>query len=279
MKINIALVQFRVELFKNQQKLFNRIEFFLRRASVNNCKIICFPEDFCFGPFDYYKNSEIDSNLKLTPRIINWLCTQAIKYNIAIIAGTFIKNNDGKLFNTSTIISCNGTIIAEYYKRKRVPYGFESKYIKSGKTDNPIVTLYGIRIGVTICRELFYPDIFKTLRKNGVDVIFVPSFWSKRSNDYDSHRLINSYRVLSEMRVVDTLCPARSIENECLVCFVNACGNLKQGKQYDVLLGRTQVSQPFYGTTQKINQNKEGLILFEYDSSLIEDARKAYQLI
>lgn len=79
------------------------------------------------------------------------------------------------------------------------------------------------------------------------------------------------------MRVVDALCQARSFENEICLCFVNACGYLKN-TGFDVLLGRTQVCYPFFGTIKKLNQNKEEIIIFKYQKSIIDDARKAYQL-
>ncbi len=80
------------------------------------------------------------------------------------------------------------------------------------------------------------------------------------------------------MKVVDSLCQSRSFENEIAICFVNCCGKLSNKKDYDVLLARTQVCYPFYGCIKKLYKNKEDLLIFEYNKTIIEDSRNAYQL-
>jgi hypothetical protein len=47
---------------------------------------------------------------------------------------------------------------------------------------------------------------------------------------------------------------------------------------FDVLAGRTQVCLPFYGCLKNLKQNKEGVIVFDFNKTIIEDARRAYQL-
>jgi len=159
-----------------------------------------------------------------------------------------------------------------------VPYGFEKENITPGNNEIKPFIINNIKCGVLICRELFYTQFFQKLRKQGTEIIFVPAFWAKRSSGYQNDQLKNKYNFQTEMRVVDALCQARSFENEICLCFVNAFGYLKNKFGFDVLLGRTQVCYPFFGTVKKLNQNKEEAIIFEYQKSIIEDARKAYRL-
>lgn len=182
------------------------------------------------------------------------------------------------MLNSCFVFNKNGKIIYIHNKQKLVPYGFEKNNITKGNNIIKTFSINNIKCGVLICRELFYPELFQTLRKKEIEIVFIPAFWSKRSSDYLNHQLKNKYNFLSEMRVVDTLCQARSFKNEIAICFVNACGNLKNKNNFDVLLGRTQICYPFYGCVKKINQNKEALIIFRYNQSIIKDARKAYQI-
>ena len=124
----------------------------------------------------------------------------------------------------------------------------------------------------------FIQSFLKKLRKNGAQIIFITSFWSKRSSDYNNHQLKNRYNILSEIKIIDTLCQARAFENEVAIFFVNACGSLKDKNDFDVLAGRTQVCLPFYGCLKNLKQNKEGVIFFDFNKTIIEDSRRAYQL-
>lgn len=274
----IALVQFWVEDHKDFRYISNKVEKFLKKAVRAKCDIICFPEDFWFGPFDYYTVNEIENIVSVqTPRILNWFQQKAEEYNLNIIAGTFIEKINNHYFNISTIINNKGKVLNKYKKQNLVPFGFEKEYVMKGN-NNQVMDIKGTKIGVIICRDLFYPELIRKLRKNGAEIIFIPSFWPKRSSDYKRHKLIDKYNFLTEHKIVDALCQARSFENELVVLYVNTSGKLKDKNEFDVLLGRTQTCVPFYGCINKLNQNKEGIIIYEHNKNIIHDARKAYQL-
>lgn len=276
--MKIALIQFRVKIKEKLKDILKRVNGFIKITASKNCSLICFPEDFLSGPFDYYHEKEIEKILKDHQKVINFFSKKAKENKINIIAGTIIRKVKNKLFNSCFVFNNKGEIIYIHDKQKLVPYGFEKKNIAPGRNKIKPFIIEGIKCGVLICRELFYPTLFQKLREQKTEIIFVPAFWSKRSNDYFNHHLKNRFNFSTEARVVDALCQARSFENEICLCFINACGNLKDKNNFDVLLGRTQVAYPFYGTIKKLNQNKEGIILFKYQKSLLNDARKAYQL-
>ena len=277
--MKIALIQFETKIRQDFFAISNRVIDFIKKAKKESCQIICFPEDFWFGPLDYYSNKEIEKiTTKFFSQIINWFCHQAKKYSINIIPGSFIIKEKNHYFNQTFFINEKGKIILTHKKQKLVPFGFEGNKVSSGKNDFKTIEIENIKIGLLICRELFYSELFKKLRKKGAQIIFIPSFWPKRSSDYNNHQLKNKYNMISEMKLIDVLCQARAFENEVAICFVNACGNLKEKNDFDVLAGRTQVCLPFYGCLKNLKQNKEGMIIFDFDKTIIDDARKAYQL-
>jgi predicted amidohydrolase len=277
--MKIALVQFEIKIGQDFSKVSKRVINFIQEAKKKNCDLICFPEEFWFGPLDYYpkiKREEIVS--KITPGIINFFQEQAKNYSINIIPGSFIVKEDSHYFNQAFIINKKGKITLTHKKQKLILFGFEGKNVTPGKNDLKVIKIDGIKIGVLICRELFYPHLFKELREKGAEIIFILSFWSKRSSDYLRHNLKNKIKVWSEMKVIDALCQARAFENEVTICFCNASGRLKDKNEFDILAGRTQVCLPFYGCIKNLKQNKEGIIIFNFDKSIIKDARKAYRL-
>lgn len=70
--MKIALVQFEVKIYQNLTRTLKRVEYFLKKAFKEKCRIICFPEDFLFGPFDYYNKKEIKKILSNNQKIINF---------------------------------------------------------------------------------------------------------------------------------------------------------------------------------------------------------------
>ncbi|RJQ24427.1 carbon-nitrogen hydrolase family protein [Candidatus Parcubacteria bacterium] len=280
MSIKIALIQFWVEIDKEFLHTSKRADRMIALAKEKGCDVVVFPEDFWFGPLDYYKEKEIRKIVEReTPEIINWLCEKAETHKINIIAGSFVEKIGREYFNICSVITDKGEIVYKYRKQRLVPYGFEREKLIPGKYLPLSFELCGIKMGVIICRDLFYPEFIKVLRKKGAEIVFVPSFWSKRSDDYLDHNLdYSKYKIVSEMKVVDALCEARSFESEMAICFVNASGRLTKGNKFDVLLGRTQICLPFFGQIKKINKNREGLIIYEHDRNVIQDARRVYQI-
>ena len=89
--MKIALVQFETKIRQSFSVISRRVIDFIKKAKKQNSQIICFPEDFWFGPLDYYSNKEIEKiTTKFFSQIINWFCHQAKRYSINIIPGGFI---------------------------------------------------------------------------------------------------------------------------------------------------------------------------------------------
>lgn len=278
MKPKIALIQFWTEIRANPDYTKSKVEHFFKNAKQNSCDLICFPEDFWFGPLDYYSEQEIKVIIKVkTPLVIRWLREVALHYRLNVVAGSFIEEEDRRLFNIATVIDSAGEIICRYAKKNLVPYGFEGRRVVSGKNNPCCFMLKGVKAGLIICRDIMYPELIKNLRVQGVEMVFVPAFWPKRSSDFLRHDLSRVYTNLTEMKVVDVICQARSFESEIATLFVNASGKIAGRGEFDVLLGRTQVCIPFLGCIGKKALNREEILFYEYDRSLVMDARKAYQ--
>lgn len=276
--MKIGLVQFEVSVKKNFQHIANKVYSFLIKLQKEKCDLVCFPEDFWFGPLDLYSANERSKIITdLTPKAVDFLQSQALRYKLTIVAGSFIEKHENKLYNVSSIIGNNGLILSKYKKQHLVPFGFEQQ-LTPGNSDSSIFLVKNFKIGVVICRDLLYPQTVRNLREKGIDVVIIPSYWSKRCDEYLDHPITRRYPVSAETKVVDALCQARSFENEVIVCYVNAAGRIIQDYKFDILMGRSQICIPFYGCVQKLPQNREGVIVYEVESHVLKDARKAYRL-
>ena len=152
----------------------------------------------------------------------------------------------------------------------------EAKYIKPGNDVSVFKTKIG-NIGIEICRDLLYPEITRRLMLKKADIVFCPSFWSAKSSSYD-WIYNNKYFKNKTPKEVDALVSARAIESEIVFVYVNAAGKFNGDGSKDILLGRTQIALPFYGTTNILNHNKEGTIIKEIDLGIVKDAKKVYKI-
>ena len=266
-KIKICAVQFRVTSDFN--KNIARVEQFFKKASKNDCDIICFPEISLTGPLNKEKyNSKIPIESKIS------FSQLSKKYNIYSIMGSIIEKISNNFYNISYLFDNNGDIVGSYKKNHLTRE--EKKHLKSSNEVSVFKTKIG-NIGIEICRDLLYPEITRKLMLKGADIVFCPSFWSAKSSSYD-WIYNNKYFKNKIPKEVDALVSARAIESEIVFVYVNAAGKFNGDGSKDILLGRTQIALPFYGTTNILNHNKEGTIIKEIDLGIVKDAKKVYKI-
>ncbi len=267
-KIKICAVQFKVT--PNFNKNINSVEQFFKKANKNNCDIICFPEIFLTGPLkrEDYKEKVVIESKKLFSGISK-------NYGIYSVMGSIIEKIDKNLYNISYLFDDKGIIIGNYKKNHLVQKS-EAKYLKPGKNIEVFKTKIG-NIGIQICRDLLYPEITRKLMLKNAEIVFCPSYWSAESSSYD-WIYNNKYFKNKIPKEVDALVSSRAIESETVFVYVNAAGNFDAHNIQDKLLGRTQIALPFYGATDMLSHNKEGVIIKEIDLSIVKDAKKVYKI-
>ncbi len=92
-----------------------------------------------------------------------------------IIILTIIEKRDSKVYNFVKVIH-NGEVIYERAKAKLFHFGNEHEYFEEGESRHvEIIEVEGIKIGILICFELRFKELWQKLE--GADVIVVPSWW------------------------------------------------------------------------------------------------------
>ena len=265
--IKICAVQFKVS--PNLNKNIARIEPFFKKANRNKCDIICFPEAFLTGglPGEKYNPKVPIEAKKLFSKLSK-------KYQIFSLMGSITERIKNKLYNICYLFDDRGRIVGNYKKNHLTKE--EKKRLKPGNEVSVLRTKIG-NIGIQICRDLLYPEITRKLMLKGAEIIFCPSFWSAKSSSYD-WIYSNKYFKNKAPNEVDALVSARAIESEVIFVYVNAAGNFNLGKNRNILLGRTQIAFPFYGTTAKLSHNKESHLIKEADLKIVKDAKIVYKI-
>jgi len=264
----ICAVQFIVS--SNSNKNISRVEEFFKKANKSNCDIICFPEIFLTGPLNKERyNPKIPVQSK---KLFSELCK---KYGLYAIMGSIIEKISNNFYNISYLFDNKGSIVGDYKKNHLVQKS-EAKYLKAGNDVSVFKTKIG-NIGIQICRDLLYPEITRKLMLKSAEIVFCQSFWSAKSSSYE-WIYSNKYFKYKTPKEVDALVSARAIESHAVFVYANAAGAFNANGINDILLGRTQIALPFYGSTDILDHNREGILIKEVDLGIANDAKKVYKI-
>ncbi|POW03211.1 hypothetical protein PSTT_11325 [Puccinia striiformis] len=261
---------------EHELKNLEKAKQFIAHAADNRADLIIFPE--------YFMTGLIDNDLHLADKEFKWIKefqNLAIRYKIDILPGTIVEQEEeeGKLFNSSkkthvryyrsaSYVDKCGKILGKYRKKNL----WFARYLAPCPNTNQVFeVLNGIRIGMLICWDLAWPEAFRELMKQDVDVIIIPSYWtldvpSSKMNAHDPEGT-------QESNLINSLISSRSLETESCVIFVNCAGRKENG-----FLGRSTVNLPLKGNLLGFIEPDEQIQIIDIDLSVLQDVREVYKI-
>jgi len=167
----------------------------------------------------------------------------AREHDIAIHLGSTVEDGgDGNVYNTSVLIGRDGEIAASYRKihlfTSVLPQATatESDYVSPG-LDVVVAPWQGWNVGLSICFDVRFPELYRELSALGADVLMVPSaFVAVTGKDH-----------------WEVLMRARAIENQSYVLAPAQIGPYDGGEMY----GRSCIVDP-WGTVLAVVGDEEG---------------------
>lgn len=135
------------------------------------------------------------------------LSALAAKYRVFMVAGTIpALAEDGRVYSRCYLFDDKGDTLGHYDKLHLfdVDVADGTKQYRESETFCPgnhicvIDTPFG-KIGLTICYDLRFPDLFRALRLAGAEIITVPSAFTKVTGE--AH-----WQVLLQARAIETQC-------------------------------------------------------------------------
>jgi predicted amidohydrolase len=126
--------------------------------------------------------------------------------NVHVIGG-LIEKEDESFYNTLIHVNPSGKLLCSYRKIHPFSYSSEDKFYTRG--NKTVVTeINGWKVGLSICYDLRFPELFRQYAKQRVELIVVIANWP-------------------DTRIAQwkTLLSARAIENQCFVAAVNRVGD------------------------------------------------------
>lgn len=204
-----------------------------------------------------------------TSEIIDFLSNIAKDKKVNILGGSFIRKERDNYYNTCPVINSCGELIAVYDKNHLFSYydDCENKYITAGK--NPvIVDINGIKIGLSICYDIRFPEIYRAYRKSGADLLVNMAAWP-----------------LSRQIHWDTLTRARAIENQTYMVALTQTGVLPTGAKN---LGHSLIYDYSGNILSEINNiegcmtaelNMEEMYKFREKCTILNDIKQNYEVV
>ena len=222
---------------------------------------------------DFIITPEVSSHFSLNKKELLKVCTSmkndiylngikklAKKYKKWILIGSLIiKISKNKLVNRSVLIDKNGRIKTFYDKihmydvvlSKREKY-FESKTFSAGKKIKSSNMPWG-KLGLSICYDLRFPNMFRKLSKDGCNFISIPSAFTETTGKRHWHSLLK----------------ARAIENFCYIFAPAQGGTHYNGRK---TFGHSMIVSPD-GKILKELKKSEGVITVSIDPDLPKKLR------
>ncbi len=200
------------------------IERLVHEAARGGAELIVLPENLYAMPENPQRILELGFAPEDAP--LRWLQALAKTAGVWLVAGTLpIRDTaSGKLWSRSYAIDSNGVIAAEYDKIHlfdvTVPDGgmgesyHESEVFLAGKTPVVVDTPIG-RLGLSICFDLRFPELFRALVDAGATVISLPAAFTEATGRAHWECLLR----------------ARAIENQVVVLAAGQVGTHASGRR------------------------------------------------
>jgi deaminated glutathione amidase len=195
-------------------------------------------------------------------RVSRWAHGLAVELGIDLVAGSFVERREGqeKTANTSLHFNPDGRLRGIYRKLHMfdvevdgVTYA-ESAHEQAG--DEVVVSELagGVRIGLSICYDVRFPELYRTLSERGAEVIAVPS----------------AFTLATTRDHWEVLLRARAIENQCFVIAANQIGVSPPGNRSG---GRSLIADP-WGIVLATAPDTECAIVADLDFETLRDVRR-----
>ena len=140
--------------------------------------------------------------------------------SVYILVGSLPIKLEDKITNRSFLIGPNGKILYRYDKihlydvnlpngdvyRESETYSSGNKAVVGGIKENKI------KIGMTICYDLRFPNLYQDLAKNGAEIITVPSAFSNMTGPDHWHTLLKARAIETGSFII---APAQTGKHQC----------------------------------------------------------------
>lgn len=256
--MKVAAIQLNVGEFK--EKNIAKALHFVKEAIAAGSKAIFLPEVFNYrGPLNKSVLREISEKIP-GPSLLPFM-QLAKEHRVFIIAGSIYEKipKNTKCYNTSVVINDYGRISARYRKINLFDAVVFDRVIKEPQNFSPgksalIAALGPMRLGMTVCYDLRFPELFRKYGKKKCEIISVVSNFTHETGKAHWEVLLR----------------ARAIENLAYIVAPNQCGTAISGVE---AFGNSMIVDPWGGILARASSDREEIIFAQLQREALEYRR------
>jgi deaminated glutathione amidase len=192
---------------------------------------------------------------------MTWAAAIARELGIDLVAGSFSERVEGaeKLSNTSVHFGPDGSRRAVYRKLHMFDVEVDGVRYAESAHEQPgeeivVSSVAGVGLGMSVCYDLRFPELYRELAARGAEIIAVPS----------------AFTLATTRDHWEVLVRARAIEDQCFVIAANQIGEHPGGLRSG---GRSMIVDP-WGLVLATAPDAETAIVAELDLEALRDIRR-----
>ena len=261
----IALIQTRTPA--SHSAALAELEPLIRRAASEGAQLIATPEGSNILQRDRAKLLPLLTSVEDDP-VVKGVRALARELGVEILVGSaLVRREDGQAANRSVFIRADGRIAATYDKihmfdvdlpargDKPAEKARESEVYTPGETAMVLDAEVG-RLGLSICYDVRFPQLYRALSKAGAEVLTVPAAFTRPTGEAHWEVLLR----------------ARAIENGAYVLAPAQGGFHEDGRG---TWGRSVVIGPWGEVVAKLDHDEPGVLIADLDLAEVAKARAA----
>ena len=231
----------------------------IAQAAEAGAALVALPEYFCLmGRRD-------DDKLRVAEAagdgpIQRMLADAARRHGLWVIGGTLpLRGSDAAhAINSCPVFAPDGSLAARYDKIHLFAYDNGREQYDEGRTlsaGSEVVALQAspLRVGLSICYDLRFPELYRALMSPPCDLLVVPAAFTHTTGQAHWELLLR----------------ARAVENQCYVLAAAQGGRHENGRR---TWGHSMICDP-WGEVVAVQAEGEGVVIAEVDAGRIASVR------
>jgi len=235
----------------------------IAQAAAEGARLVALPEYFCFmGRADTDKLAIAEA--PGAGPIQAMLAEAAARHGVWVVGGTLplASPDPQRVLNSCGVYAPDGALAARYdkihlFRFERESGGARESYdegraILAGSA--PVAcAAEGLRVGLSVCYDLRFPELYRALMAPPCDLLCVPSAFTYTTGQAHWELLLR----------------ARAVENQCYVLAPAQGGRHENGRR---TWGHSMIVDP-WGEVLALRPEGEGVVLAELDAARIAEVR------
>jgi omega-amidase len=190
MVLKISLAQMDVILGNPDENLAKARDM-TSRAAEKDSDIIIFPELWSTG---YDLENAAAHSVPIDEGVFARMSSLAREYNIHVSGSCLSLLGPGRFGNTAVLFDTNGKMMGEYTKVHLFQLMDEHRYLTAGDHLSLVETKWS-KIGLAICYDLRFPELFRAYALRGAAAVFLMAEWP--------HPRLSHWQILLRARAIE----------------------------------------------------------------------------